>query len=773
MPGGPVECVSAEVPWPVNLVFSLGRRPKQLSPEMSLKHTERDGPPPRDPVEGGGQCRPPSRVRVEHEEESGADLKQFGTEEHCRPHPRICLEPLERRKAGLRQLVLRKLRKSCRCSQARAKSVVFGFFPVLRWLPKYDVRENMLGDVMSGLIVGVLLVPQSIAYSLLAGQEPIYGLYTSFFASIIYFLLGTSRHISVGIFGVLCLMVGEVVDRELASAGYDAAHGPALGTAPNGSAFLNRTADAVCDKSCYAIRVGSTVTFMAGVYQVAMGFFQVGFVSVYLSDALLSGFVTGASFTILTSQAKYLLGLSLPRSSGAGSLLATWAHIFRNIHKTNLCDLVTSLLCLLVLVPTKELNERFKAKLKAPVPMELLVVVAATLASHFGKLSEKYNTSVAGHIPTGFMPPSAPAWELVPRLAVDAVAISTIGFAITVSLSEMFAKKHGYTVRANQEMCAIGFCNVVPAFFHCFTASAALAKTLVKESTGCQTQVSAVVTALVLLLVLSVIAPLFHSLQRCVLAVVTVVNLRGALLKFKDLPDMWRVSRMDTVTWFATMLSSALISTEIGLLVGVCFSMFCVILRTQKPQTALLGSVRESETFESTSAYRNLQAKAGVKVFRFVAPLCYINKEYFKSALYKKTVNPVLVQAARKKAAKRKLRREEAALSGAQDEVSLRPPPDPPELRAVVIDCSAVQFLDTAGIRTLKEVRRDYEAIGVQVLLAQCNPSVRQSLARGEYCTQEEENLLFYSVYEAVNFAEDVEAQKGICVSNGLSFSSG
>lgn len=122
---------------------------------------------------------------------------------------------------------------------------------------------------MSGLIVGILLVPQSIAYSLLAGQEPVYGLYTSFFASFIYFLLGTSRHISVGIFGVLCLMIGEVVDRELYKAGYDTAHvASSLGVVSNESTLLSQPSGKICDKSCYAIIVGSTVTFMAGVYQV-------------------------------------------------------------------------------------------------------------------------------------------------------------------------------------------------------------------------------------------------------------------------------------------------------------------------------------------------------------------------------------------------------------------------------------------------------------------------------------------------------------------------
>lgn len=723
-------------------------------------------------LEGKDQYSPPSMIHVELEKESSTDLQQFEATNQCRHYPGIHMEPQEKSNTNFKQFVIKKLQKSCQCSPTKAKHTIFGFLPFLQWLPKYDLKRNILGDVMSGLIVGILLVPQSIAYSLLAGQEPIYGLYTSFFASIIYFLFGTSRHISVGIFGILCLMIGEVVDRELHKAGFDTAHiALPSGTVSNGSISLNQTSDRICDRSCYAITVGSTVTFMAGVYQVAMGFFQVGFVSVYLSDALLSGFVTGASFTVLTSQAKYLLGLSLPRSGGVGSLITTWIHIFRNIHKTNLCDLITSLLCLLVLLPTKELNERFKSKLKAPIPTELIVVVAATLASHFGKLNEKYNSSIAGHIPTGFMPPKAPDWNLIPNVATDAIAMSIIGFAITVSLSEMFAKKHGYTVRANQEMYAIGFCNIIPSFFHCFTTSAALAKTLVKESTGCQSQLSGVVTALVLLLVLLVIAPLFYSLQKSVLGVITIVNLRGALCKFKDLPKMWRVSRMDTVIWFVTMLATALISTEMGLLTGVCFSMFCVILRTQKPESSLLGLVKESEIFESTSAYRNLQAKPGIKIFRFVAPLYYINKECFKSALYKKTLNPVLVKAAQKKAAKRKIKKETVTVSGIQDEVSVKLSHDPLELHTIVIDCSAIQFLDTAGIHTLKEVRRDYEAIGIQILLAQCNPSVKDSLARGEYCKKEDESF-FHSVYEAVAFAEECQNQKGICFLNGLSLSS-
>ncbi|XP_053319356.1 sulfate transporter [Spea bombifrons] len=694
------------------------------------------------------------------------------------PPGTIFLEEKEKKNISLKTRLEEKIKETCSCSPAKAKDIFLSFFPVLQWLPKYKLKEYLLGDAMSGLIVGILLVPQSIAYSLLAGQEPVYGLYTSFFACIIYFLMGTSRHIHVGIFGVLCLMVGEVVDRELQAAGYDKVESHTghhllsdvldVNSTRN-PLMTNQTATLTCDRSCYAITVGATVTFMAGVYQVAMGFLQVGFVSVYLSDSLLSGFATGASFTILTSQVKYLLGISIPRANGIGSSIYTWIYIFQNIHLTNICDLITSILCLLVLIPAKEINECYKSKLKAPIPVELFVVVGATLASHFGQLKEKYGSSIAGTIPTGFLMPKSPEWSLIPNVALGALSIAIIGFAITVSLSEMFAKKHGYEVKANQEMYAIGFCNIIPAFFHCFTTSAALAKTLVKESTGCRTQVSGIMTSLVILLVLLVIAPLFFSLQKCVLGVITIVNLRGALRKFFDLPTMWKVNKVDTAIWLVTMFSSAFISTELGLLIGIAFSIICVIIRSQKSRSALLGRVENSEVFESMAVYKDLNPTPGIKIFRFEAPLYYVNKQCFKSALYKKTgVDPVLVATEQKKKAKKKekLQKQEGIIETKNFQIDTVQQlyNEPVPFHTLIVDCSAMQFIDTAGLNTLKEVLKDYKNIGIRVLLAQCNITVRNSLRNGDYFNKEESRMAFYSVQQAVQFAQCQQEQEDDCI---------
>uniref|UniRef100_A0A7M4F7A4 Sulfate transporter n=1 Tax=Crocodylus porosus TaxID=8502 RepID=A0A7M4F7A4_CROPO len=672
------------------------------------------------------------------------------------------------------EIIQAKLRKSCSCTTQRLKNTVLDFFPVLRWLPKYSYKEYIWGDIMSGLVIGIILVPQAIAYSLLAGLKPIYSLYTSFFANIIYFLMGTSRHVSVGIFSLISLMVGQVVDRELLLAGFDlnddappafSDSSPWKRNDSNITAFNLTFAglNAECGKECYAIGIATALTFLAGVYQILMGIFRLGFVSVYLSESMLDGFATGASLTILTAQVKYLIGIKIPRSQGLGMLVMTWFNIFRNIAQANLCDVITSTICIVVLVAAKEVGDRYKHKLKFPLPTELVIIVVATLVSHYGKLNEVYGTSVSGAIPTGFIPPQVPSFNLMFRVAVDAVPLAIVSFAFTVSLSEMFAKKYAYTIRANQEMFAIAFCNIIPSFFHSFATSAALAKTLVKTSTGCETQVSSVVSAMVVLLVLLFLAPLFYSLQKCVLACIIIVSLRGALRKFKDVPQRYYLNKVDTVVWCVTMLSSALISTEVGLLVGVAVSMLSIIGRTQRPHTSLLSQIPSTVFYENDQEYENLSPVPKVKIFRFEAPLYYANKDFFVKSLYKMTgLDPTLEAARRKKQDKREkehLQKENQAtnVNGfSQADTTLHLVPKQLDFQTIIIDCSSFSFLDIPGVNTLKEILKDYGALNITILLACCTPSVIDSLKRGGYFEKDDRNMhemLFHSIHSAVQFA--------------------
>lgn len=690
------------------------------------------------------------------------------------PAPPPLLERQVRKRRPTVSVLKSKLQKGIECSVPKIRSTLTGFFPVVRWLPKYKLKEYFWGDVMSGMIVGIILVPQAIAYCLLAGVDPIYGLYTSFYANIIYFLMGTSRHVSVGIFSLMSLMVGQVVDREIFLAGFDLNEDSTASghDALNATLVTNLTGGKIhsvelmglqCGKACYAISIAAAVTFLAGIYQVLMAVFQLGFVSVYLSAPMLDGFATGASFTILTVQAKYLLGLKIPRHHGYGTVAVTWINILANIHKTNLCDLITSAICISVLVAGKEIQDRYKDRLKIPLPTELVVVAGATLASHFGELNSRYGSSVSGHIPTGFIPPQVPSFSLMPQVAMDAIPLAVISFAFTVSLSEMFAKKNGYTVRPNQEMLAIGCCNIIPSFFHSFTTSAALAKTMVKDSTGCQTQVSSLISALIVLLVLLFFAPFFYDLQKCVLACIIIVSLRGALRKFKDVPAKWRASRNDAIVWLVTMSATALISVEMGLLVGIVFSMMCVIFKTQNPKVSLLGRAGDTDLYEDMDEYKNLQPPPRIQVFRFQAPLYYANKDSFLKSLYKAVgVEPFSELTKRrkeeKKAKEMSLKQAKANGDVHNGEVVIGLVQRELDFHTIVLDCSAMPFIDSTGMATFKGLVKEYKEIGVSVLLANCNTSIIDTLQKGQFFgknNKDMSSLLFHTVHAAVLYAND------------------
>ncbi|KAL2089237.1 hypothetical protein ACEWY4_016136 [Coilia grayii] len=294
----------------------------------------------------------------------------------------------------------------------------------------------------------------------------------------------------------------------------------------------------------------------------------------------------------------------------------------------------------------------------------------------------------------------------------------------------------------------------------------------------------------------------------CVLAVIIVVNLRGALRKFADVPRMWRANHVDAVIWLITMATSALINTELGLLVGVLVSAFCVLGRTQRAGAVQLGRAGTGndtgELYEDMGWYRGLRAQPGVAVCRYEAPIYYANQMLFKRALYGAVgLDPVREKAQRHKREKRRRKMEKATTSslvaaagvggqnGSGDEgVALTPVgsgvagmcslPEPQEVavcsgeailpqhtsfHTLVLDCSPVLFLDSAGVGALKEVRKDYEEVGVHLLLARCRPLVTESLERGGYYEEKgtHRKVLFLSICDAVLYAQSLSTRNGDC----------
>uniref|UniRef100_A0A452UV11 Solute carrier family 26 member 3 n=1 Tax=Ursus maritimus TaxID=29073 RepID=A0A452UV11_URSMA len=254
------------------------------------------------------------------------------------------------------------LKVCCSCSSQKAKKIALSLFPIASWLPAYQIKEWLLSDIVSGISTGLVAVLQGLAFALLVTVPPSYGLYAAFFPVLVYFFLGTSKHISVGPFPVLSMMVGAVV----------AKLSPSESTTTVEISNSSISNDSSTDE--YKVMVAATVTVLSGIIQLLMGVLRFGFVVIYLSESLISGFTTAAAVHVLVSQLKFMLQLTVPAYSDPFSIFKVLNSVFTQLEKTNIADLVTSLIILLIVFVVKEMNQRYKAKLPVPIPIELIMV---------------------------------------------------------------------------------------------------------------------------------------------------------------------------------------------------------------------------------------------------------------------------------------------------------------------------------------------------------------------------------------------------------------
>uniref|UniRef100_A0A8C4RTQ6 Solute carrier family 26 member 5 n=1 Tax=Erpetoichthys calabaricus TaxID=27687 RepID=A0A8C4RTQ6_ERPCA len=431
------------------------------------------------------------------------------------------LQKKSKKPKSLRQVLLKHL---C-CSSKRLKSIVFSFIPILTWLPSYPIKKYLLGDVISGISTGVMQLPQGLAYAMLAAVPPVYGLYSSFYPVFLYTFFGTSRHISIGTFAVISLMIGGVVVREAPDAMFDI-------TAGNDTdvTVLQARTEA---RDAMRVKIAAGVTLLAGLIQFCLGLLRFGFVAIYLTEPLVRGFTTAASVHVLLSQLKYLFGIKTSRFSGPFSAIYSVVALGSNIKTTNVAALIVGVICIILLVAVKEINDRFKQKLPVPIPVEIIVVIISTGASYGLNLSDTYGVDIVGNIPTGF-------W-----------------------LNLFF------------ELIALGLCNCAGSFFHTFAVTCSMSRSLVQEIAG-------LLSSLVVLLVIVAIGYLFEPLPQTVLAAIIMVNLMGMFKQFRDIPSFWRSSKIELTIWLVAFIASLLLGLDYGLLVSVGFAVLTIVYRTQR-----------------------------------------------------------------------------------------------------------------------------------------------------------------------------------------------
>ncbi|KAM8976204.1 solute carrier family 26 member 10-like [Pelodytes ibericus] len=640
-----------------------------------------------------------------------------------------------------------KLARSCECSSHTFHTFLKKRIPILGWLPRYKLRKWIMGDLIAGLTVGIVHIPQGMAFALLTSVAPVYGLYTSFFPVVLYMLLGTGHHVSTGTFAVLSLMTGSVIDEHLLQ-------NP-----------LDRNLTSEEQSEIYAQRIGmaAAIAFLVGLIMIIMFVLQLGFLSTYLSEPIVKSFTNAAAFHVTISQIQNMMGLPLPRQTGSFTIFKTLASVFRALHLMNVAELVISILCLMVLIPIKELNVRFRTKLRTPIPGEIIMVLVATGITFASSLDVRYNVQIVGSIPAGFPAPKLPALNVIPDVIGDTIAITFVGYAVSVSLAMIYAEKHRYTIDPNQELLAHGISNMVSSLFNCFPSSATLATTNILESAGGHTQLSGVFTSCVVLVVLMWVGPLFNYLPKAVLACINVVSLRQMFLQFQDLPELWKISKTDFSVWVVTWLAVVILNVEVGLAVGVVFSMMTIVCRTQRAQCSVLGRAVNTEIYRPVEQNNKCFEIPGLKILSYNSPIYYGNRDIFKEAM-SRIVGLTQERIRKREKALRALengRKMSITVvdSGIENPVynpdgsSMKTETDP-DIKSLIIDCSGVIFIDIAGARLFIQMCVECQKAGMHLLLSGCNEKVLRTLVCSGIMDHLSEQQVFVTVHDAVCFAE-------------------
>lgn len=466
------------------------------------------------------------------------------------------------------------------------------FFPILEWLPRYN-RTQFKGDLSAGLTVGVMLIPQGMAYAMLAGLPPIYGLYASILPLLIYPIFGTTRQLGIG---------PVALDSLLVAAGIGA-----IATAGSAEYIV------------FAI----SLAFITGILLLVMGIFRLGFLVNFLSRPVISGFTSAAAIIIAISQLKHLLGINIERSKFAHQTL--WS-ILKNIGDTNLYTLIIGILAITIL--------RLIKKYKKAFPSQLVVVILGILTIWGFDLQTKA-VKIIGEIPKGlpsFQVPDITIENILILLPI-AITIALIAFMETISVGKALqAKEKTYEIRPNQELIALGFSNIIGSFFQSYNITGGFSRSAVNEQAGAKTGIAAMISAGLIVLTLLFLTPLFYFLPNAVLAAIIIVAVLG-LVNTRMVKYLWLTDKSDFWMLVLTFGGTLFLGMEYGVLVGIIMSLLVLLMKTTRPHYAVLGKIPNEPLYKNISRFPDLEVCEDTLIIRFDAGLYFANVGYFKQII--------------------------------------------------------------------------------------------------------------------------------------------
>jgi sulfate permease, SulP family len=464
-------------------------------------------------------------------------------------------------------------------------------FP-LKWLIRYDTA-TLSADILAGLTIAVMLVPQGMAYAMLAGLPPVVGLYASVLPLVAYAILGSSRQLAVGPVAMISLLVFSSCSE----------------LAPPGTAGY--------------FSIVLLLTLMTGIFQIVAGLVRLGFLINFFSHAVISGFTSAAAIIIALSQMKHLLGISLGNEQSVFVLISD---IIRHAGRSNMPTLALSIVCLSGLYIFRQRHPRF--------PCAILLVVGGTMLAYLG-LAE-LGVKTVGHVPRGLPPFSMPELSLPSMRALlpNSLVIVFVGFMESISVAKYIAAKTGYTVDPNRELMGLGAANLASAFFSGYPVTGGLSRTAVNHQAGARTQLAAVITAATILLVLIALTPLFYYLPNAVLGAIIVAAVSG-LVDYKEAIHLFRLKKTDGWIFFVTFICTLIIGLDQGILIGMVFSLVLFVWKSAYPHTAELGYLESEGVFRNIKRYPEVKIHPEILILRVDASLYFANMKFFEDRLAK------------------------------------------------------------------------------------------------------------------------------------------
>ncbi len=458
------------------------------------------------------------------------------------------------------------------------------FFPFLRWLKGYD-RKTFTSDFIAGLTVAVVLVPQSMAYALIAGLPPVYGLYAASIPVIVAALFGSSAQLATGPVAIVAFLT-----------------------------FVSLTSYAKPGEEKF-IELAILMAFLVGIIQLTIGLFRLGFLVNFVSHSVIIGFTNAAAIIIMTTQIPALLGIKVEQKE---LIFQNLYEIAKNIPQTNPYTLAVGVSSIVLIVGLKRINKNF--------PSALLTVALFTALSYFFAF-ESYGIRVVGDIPQGIPLPSLPSvdWDLLDRILGKAFIIALVGFMEAYAIAKFIASQTKQKIDVNQELIGQGLANLVGSFFKSFPVSGSFSRSAVNFQAGAKTGMANIISASFVIATIFFVAPILYYLPRAVLSAVVITAVVG-LVKPHYFVHLWKTNRYDGISATTTFSLSFIMKPDYAIFIGMFLSLSLFLWRSLYPRIVRMSRDPVSKTFVNAES-NNLPTCPQIEMVRPEASFYYANTE--------------------------------------------------------------------------------------------------------------------------------------------------